>query len=231
MALRVLSGGAAQALVGALAARFKTETGLDIDGSFGAVGGMKARVLNGEPADLVILTQALISELADGGHIDPASVRDIGSVLTAVAVRAGEPTPAIGNAGELRAALLAADAIYFPDPKLATAGIHFAKILAALGIADEVAARLRTYPNGATAMLALAASSDAHPIGCTQITEILAVDGLTLVGVLPKQFELATIYTAGAATLAAHPDAARRLAALLAAPEAEATRKQLGFGL
>lgn len=231
MALRVLSGGAAQALVGAVAARFTAETGMTIDGSFGAVGGMKARLLGGEPADLLILTHALIEELAGGGHIDPASMTDIGTVRTAVAVRAGDPVPAIGNADELRAALLAADAIYFPDPKLATAGIHFAKILATLGIADAVAARLRTFPNGATAMLALAASIEAHPIGCTQITEILAVDGLTFAGMLPAQFELATVYTAGVATRAAHPDAARRLAAMLAAPEAGEIRRTLGFGL
>ena len=57
----------------------------------------------------------------------PASAADIGTVLTAVAVRSGDPVPDVGNAAGLRAALLAADAIYFPDPKLATAGIHFAR--------------------------------------------------------------------------------------------------------
>ena len=100
---------------------------------------------------------------------------------------AGDPAPSIGDAAALRAALLAADAIYFPDPKLATAGIHFAKVLDALGIAGEVAARLRPFPNGAAAMQALARAPDARPIGCTQVTEILNTPGVTLVGPLPKR--------------------------------------------
>jgi molybdate transport system substrate-binding protein len=230
MGLKLLSGGAAQALVGELAPRFKAETGLDIEGKFGAVGAMKAQLLEGAPADLLILTKALIGELAAGGHIDASSVKDVGVVRTAVAVREGDPVPKIGDAAALRSALLAADAIYFPDPKLATAGIHFAKIIGALGIAGEVAGRLRTFPNGATAMLALSSSTDAQPIGCTQITEILAVSGLTLAGFLPEEFELATIYTAGVAACAEHPEAARKLAAILTAADTEDIRKQVGFG-
>jgi molybdate transport system substrate-binding protein len=230
MSLKLFSGGAAQALVGELAGQFKTETGLDIEGQFGAVGGMKAKLLEGESADLLILSRVLIDELAAGGHVDPASVTDVGVVRTAVAVRQGDAVPPIGDAGALRCALLAADAIFFPDPKLATAGIHFAKVLSALGIADEVAAQLRTFPNGAAAMRALAASADAKPIGCTQITEMLSIPGLTIVGFLPREFELATIYTAGVATRAEQPGAARKLIAMLAAAEAADIRKKVGFG-
>jgi molybdate transport system substrate-binding protein len=231
MPLKLLSGGAAQALVGALAPQFKAKTGLDIAGTFGAVGAMKARLLDGEAADLLILSKALIDELAASGHVEASAIRDVGVVRTAIAVRAGDPPPPIGDAETLRAALRDSGAIYFPDPALATAGIHFAKVLSALGIAGEVADRTRTFPNGATAMRALAASTYAKPIGCTQITEILAVDGLTLVGVLPPQFELATIYTAGPARAAAHPEAARELAAMLTSTEAEEIRRKVGFGL
>jgi molybdate transport system substrate-binding protein len=205
------------------------ETGLEIDGIFGAVGAMKARLLSGEKADAVILTRAAIDELAMSGHIDPASIADLGTVRTAVAVRAGDPLPAIGTADELRHALQAADAIYFPDPKLATAGIHFAKVLGQLGVADELAARLRTFPNGATAMRELAASKDVRPIGCTQVTEIRATPGITLVGNLPKQFELATVYTIAIVKNVIDPEAAHRLAVLLTAPGARDIREQAGF--
>ena len=125
------------------------------------------------------------------------SAANIGTVLTAVAVRSGEPLPDVGNAAGLRAALLAADAIYFPDPKLATAGIHFAKVIERLGIAADVASRIKTYPNGATAMRELAAARGGRPIGCTQVTEILNTPGAQLVAPLPEGFELATVYTAG----------------------------------
>ena len=230
MHLKLLSGGAAQALVGAMAPQFRAETGFDIDGAFGAVGAMKARLLDGEPADLLILTRALIDELAAGGHVDAASVADIGVVRTAIAVRAADPAPPVGNADDLRGALRAADAIYSPDQTLSTAGIHFAKVLSALGIADEVAGRLREFPNGAAAMSALAAATERNPIGCTQVTEILGTPGLTLVGALPPEFELATAYTVAVTTRATSSGAARKLAAILVSAEARPLREQVGFG-
>jgi len=229
MKLTILSGGAAQGLVGTLAAEFKARSGCEIDGTFGAVGAMRDKLLGGAAADLLILTRALIDDLAAQGHVVAGSAANIGIVLTAVAVRSGEPLPDVGNAAGLRAALLAADAIYFPDPKLATAGIHFAKVIERLGIAADVASRIKTYPNGATAMRELAAARGGRSIGCTQVTEILSTPGAQLVGPLPVGFELSTVYAAGVCTRAALPEQARALAALLAGGTARAARQLAGF--
>jgi molybdate transport system substrate-binding protein len=230
MQVRLLSGGAAQGLVEALAPRFKAETGYTIAGSFGAVGAMRDRLLSGEPADLLLLTSALIAELVQQGQVAATSVHDIGIVRTAVAVRAEAPIRAIDTPDQLRAALLAADAIYFPDPRQATAGIHFAKVLERLGIAGEtLAAKARRHANGATAMRALANWRGGRALGCTQATEILNTPGLRLVGPLPPPFELATVYTAGVASKAAAPAPARALGALLAAAESESMRARMGF--
>jgi molybdate transport system substrate-binding protein len=229
MQISVLSGGAAQGLVNALAAQFRAQTGCGIAGTFGAVGAMRDKLLAGAPADLLILTRGLIDELVRAGHVVPGSVVDLGIVRTGVAVRAGETAPLVGDAASLRSALVAANGIYFPDPKLATAGIHFAKVLDALGISGEVGGRLRPYPNGAAAMQALSQVTDARVIGCAQVTEILNTPGVTLVGPLPKEFELATVYTAGVCIRAALPSEARRLAALLAGDDASSTRAQAGF--
>jgi molybdate transport system substrate-binding protein len=166
--IRILSGGAAQGLVEALQPSFEAGTGCRIDGVFGAVGAMQSRLLAGEPADIMILSRALIDGLARDGHVVTQSTKDIGSVQTAIAVRSGDPLPAVGDAAELRAALLAADAIHFPDPEQSTAGIHFAKVLRDLGIRDAIAQQLRPAANGATAMRALAASKSRQPLGCTQ---------------------------------------------------------------
>jgi molybdate transport system substrate-binding protein len=229
MKLVVLSGGAAQGLVGALAPQFKAETGCDIDGTFGAVGAMRDELLAGTPADVVILTYALIHELARRGHVVPGSAADIGTVLTAIAVRRDDPAPPIADAADLRAALLAGGEIYFPDPKLATAGIHFAGVLDRLGIAAEVAPRLRTFPNGATAMRALAAATGQRPIGCTQATEILATPRLRLVAPLPGELGLATVYTAAVCTKAGLSEQARALVGLLGSPAARESRQRAGF--
>ena len=64
MQLQILSGGAAQGLVHALSSQFKADTGCEIEGTFGAVGAMRDKLLGGAPADMLILTSALIAELA-----------------------------------------------------------------------------------------------------------------------------------------------------------------------
>jgi molybdate transport system substrate-binding protein len=227
--VRVLSGGAAQGLVDSVRPAFEASTGCTIDGVFGAVGAMSARLLSGEPADLLILSRTLIDELTRAGHAAPASIRDIGDVPTAVAVRSGEAPPWLHSAGDLRAALRAADEIHFPDPELATAGIHFAKVMRELGVWDELAARRRPAPNGATAMAALAASKSARPIGCTQATEILSTPGIVLAAPLPPGCALATTYTCAITGRAAAPEPAAALIALLTSDANRDARRRLGF--
>src|SRR3954467_2136875 len=127
--LTILSGGAAHGLVASLAARFKMETGFDISGDYGAVGAMADKLRRGQPTDLVILTAALLAQLAAEKLIVSASIRGIGLVETALAVRAGDPKVSVRDAAGLRAALLAADAIYVPDTSASTAGLHVASVL------------------------------------------------------------------------------------------------------
>jgi molybdate transport system substrate-binding protein len=229
MKLTLLSGGAAHGLVSALAPQFKAQTGAEIDGTFGAVGAMRDKLVAGASAEMLILTSALIAELTKSGHVAAGSAADLGAVATGVAVRNGDPVPAIHDADTLRTALRGADGIYFPDPKLATAGIHFAKVLERLGIANEVAPRLRPFPNGQTAMAELAAVKGGRPIGCTQITEILNTKGVMLVGNLPPDFALATVYTLGICTKAHAADLARQFAALLTGEASRELRRKLGF--
>lgn len=227
--LYLLSGGAAFGLVQALGESFRSQTGYSIAGAFSAVGVMRDRLLAGERADVLILTRALIEGLVASGHVRTGSLADVGSVQTALAVRTGQAPCAADDGPALRASLLAADAIYFPDPKLATAGIHFARVLDKLGIAEAVADRLRPHPNGAAAMAAMAAGADANPIGCTQVTEIMATPGVKLVAALPAGYDLSSIYTAGVAADSAAPEIAAALIALLCAPENAAARRTAGF--
>lgn len=227
--LHILSGGAAQGLVHALRGSIYNETGRAVEGSFGAVGLMRDKLLAGEPCDVLILTQALIDELAAGGHVLAGSATPLGVVRTGVAVQAGQPQPRVDNAESLKAALLAAKGIYFPDPVKATAGIHFMNVLKKLGIDQQVAGALRPFPNGATAMKEMASASGPGLIGCTQVTEILYTPGVQLVSVLPKEFELATVYTAAVAANAEQPQAARMMIELLAGPAAADVRRAGGF--
>ena len=222
--LQLVSAGAAHALV----QRVAGERGIEATGSFGAVGAMLDKLLAGEPCDVVILTDAQIARLTAERRVLAGTSADLGSVATSIAVRAGGPVPQVGDEKALRAALLAASAIYFPDPAKATAGIHFAKVIDKLGIRAKVADRLRTFPNGATAMRAMAEDQEL-PIGCTQSTEILATRGVRLVAPLPRGCDLLTVYTAAVSKTAAHADDARAFVAALTGEDTRADRVATGF--
>jgi molybdate transport system substrate-binding protein len=227
--LNILSGGAAQGLVASLAPKFREQTGLEITGEFGAVGAMAGKLRSRTPADLVVLTSALIADLARDNLVGSSSITDIGRVETALAVRAADPLVRAEDAASLREALLDADAIFVPDTKASTAGIHVAKVLDQLAIAETVAARLKIYPNGATAMRHLAESDAVRPIGCTQSTEIINTRGVKLSGSLPRGCDLSTLYTAAVATGAANPRQAQLLIELLTRADQQEMRTRAGF--
>lgn len=227
--LHLLSAGAALGLVRDLQDRFTAETGATLQARFGAVGAMREALLAGEPCDVIILTEAMIQALGTEGRADAASRQPLGRVRTGVAVRAGDPHPAVATAAGLRDALQQAQALYFPDPLKATAGIHFAKVMRELGVHDALQPRFKPYPNGATAMRELAASSGPGQLGCTQVTEILYTPGVELVGLLPPEFELATLYTAAVTPQAADASLAQRFIALLSGADTRAVRMAGGF--
>lgn len=227
--LHILSGGAAFGLVSKLEGRFAAENACSITGTYNAVGVMRDQLLAGAPCDVVILTSALIAQLEASGHVLPGTARDLGKVRTGVAVRSGEAAPAVGTAQELKAALLAASEVYFPDPIKATAGIHFMNVMKQLGVNGVLADRLRPFPNGATAMGEMAKVGKPGAIGCTQVTEILYTPGVTLIAPLPTEFELATTYTAAVSAQAESPNAARALIDMLSSPQVQSIRSAGGF--
>ena len=226
--LNLLCAGAVKGLVLALQSDFERATGLRLRATFGAVGAMRDALRDGAPCDVFVATDAMVESLQASGELRAGSARAIGTVQTAIAVKATAARPAIDTAGTLKATILAASAIYFPDATLSTAGKHVASVLERLGIDDTMAPRLRMFANGATAMRELAAADD-DAIGCTQATEIRYTPGLALVGPLPPPFALATVYGAGIAATARDAGAAQRLIDALAGASSAALRRDGGF--
>jgi molybdate transport system substrate-binding protein len=227
--LKILSGGAANGLVNAVRAEFLQATGLHITGDFGAVGGLFDRIVAGEAVDIVILSQKLMDDLLQRGAIVAQGMMPLGKVVTGIAVRDGQARPAVNDAGALKQAFLNADAIYIPDHIKSTAGIHVASVLNKLGIFETVLPRLKTYPNGQTAMTEMAKATQGNPIGCTQMTEILNTHGVHYVGDLPQGFDLATVYTAAQASKAQQPAAVQALISMLCSAAHAQTRLKAGF--
>ncbi|HXV11366.1 MAG TPA: substrate-binding domain-containing protein [Burkholderiales bacterium] len=226
--IRILSAGAAQAVVEPLIAAFKQE-GHDVAAEFGAVGAMKSRLLDGAAADVIILTAALIDELIASSQVVAGSRVDLGRVGTGVAVRKGTPLPDVATIDVLRGNLLAATKIVCPDPAIATAGKVVMRALEGMGISEQSKPRLQFFPNGYAAMKWLAASSGQLELGITQNTEIKANKGVTYVGPLPDGLQMKTMYSAGLCARATDTAAAQAFIATLTGPTNRAALAAAGY--
>lgn len=228
--LNVLGGGAVQGLVQRLRPVLEARLGRPVVADFGAVGAMAERYRQGEPCDVLVLSEALIERLAQEGHLVAHSAVPVGSVKTGVALRLADAVPPLALPDELRNALLAATSIHVPDPVKSTAGIHVMDVLRRLGIADAVQARMRSHANGATAMAALSRAEDARPIGCTQITEILLTPGVKVASALEGAFALATVYVGAVTRRSSQPQVAALFVQEIGSPRHADVRRLVGIG-
>jgi molybdate transport system substrate-binding protein len=196
--------------------------------AFGTAGAIRGRIEAGEAADLVILPPAPLGDLAKAGLVLADTQRSLVLVRIGAAVRAGAPHPAIADEASFKAALAAAPSLGMADPASgATSGIYLAKLVQQLGLGEALKDRIKLYPDGANAMAALAQGEVALAAG--QISEIVPVAGIELVGPIPEALQLKTIYAAAVAAKSASPEAARALLSLLAAPEMAAVYRANGF--
>ena len=189
----VLAAGAAKELVSRIDTPFTQATGHRIKATFDTVGALRERVEKGERPDVVILSRAAIAQLNKLGLIDAATIRDVGDVQVGLAVNATTAVPDISTPEALRKALLAATSIAYADPaRGATAGAHFAKVLATLGIYEQVASKVTVLPFGVEVIEAVAAGK--YELGVSQSSEIVQHKGVRYVGALPMPHQLATRY-------------------------------------
>ena len=213
--IKVLSAGAVRAIVTELAQAFEKETGHKVSLAFGTVGVTRQR-LAADPADVVIMSDVAIDESIKQDRIVSGSRTDIARTGMGVGVREGTPAPDISTSEAFKQALLAAKSITYVDPAQgATSGIHLAGVLQQLGIADAMKAKTTLVPGGYPAEL-VAKGEVAMVVH--QISEIVPVKGVTLVGPLPKDVQKVTVYSAGIATKATAPEVARAFVTFLTAP-------------
>jgi molybdate transport system substrate-binding protein len=194
--LKVVSGGAFKQVLTALAAQYQKESGNKLDVVYQTVGQHLDLIRNGkEEFDVAVLTPDAIDALAKEGKVVPGSAAALAKVGVGVVVKAGAPQPDISTVDAFKRALLAAKSVAYIDPKAGgSSGIYVAKLLEKLGIADQVNAKAVLVHGGAVADHV--ADGEAE-IGVHQISEILPVEGATLVGPLPAEIQNYTVYAAG----------------------------------
>ena len=226
--LNVLAAGAVEAVVREMVGSFEKESGHTVKLTYAPVGALRDRIYAGEPADLTIVTPVIIEQLQARGLVRPSTRTDLGRVGGGIAVRKGAPRPAIGTSEELKQALLAAKEIYHADPKIATAGAYFLQVADRLGIGEEVRKKGRTAGGGKVSM-ELMAKSAAEAIGLTQISEILSVPQVELVGPYPGNFQLMTTYTGIVLERTPHAAAAEAFLRFLIGPTVQERFKKQGY--
>lgn len=191
-----------------------------------SVGGVDAakRVQAGEPFDVVILASDAIDKLVAAGHVSAASKVDLVHSGVAVAVQAGAPVPDIGSEDAVRAAVLAAPSIsYSTGPS----GVALAQLFERWGIAQEIAPRIVQAPPGVPVGTLVARGEVA--LGFQQLSELLHVPGITLVGPLPAAIQITTTFSAGVGAASAQPAAAQALLAFMASPAAALPKRKQGM--
>jgi molybdate transport system substrate-binding protein len=145
-----------------------------------------------------------------------------------IAIRKGAPRPAIGTPEELKRALLSAKEIYYADPKIATAGAYFLSVADSLEIGDEVRKKVRTA-GGGKASMELMAKSTVEAIGLTQISEILSVPEVELVGPYPGDLQVMTTYSGILLKRTRHTEAAKAFLRFLTSLPVQARFRQQGY--
>jgi molybdate transport system substrate-binding protein len=225
--LVVLSAAAVKSVMADVPARFEAATGTKIRFVFGTAGVIRDAAVGG-PFDIAILPPAPLEDLVKRGLVIADSRHDLGAVRLGAAVRTGTYPPRIATEAEFKETLLAASSIGMADPATgATSGIYLAKLLDRLGIADAVKPKLKLYPEGQTAMEAGARGEVA--LGLGQISEIMPVAGMTLIGPIPESLQLRTVYAAGLAVKSANPARAQALMDLLRGRDLGEVFKLNGF--
>lgn len=226
--LNVLAAGATESTVRDVVGAFEKESGHTVRLTYGAVGVLRDKIYAGEPTDLTIVTPIIIEELQAKGLVRLNTRRDLGRVGGGIAVRVGGARPAVGTPEELKQALLAAQEVYYADPATATAGAYLLKVADRLGVGDAVRQKGRTARGGKEAM-ELMAKSATNAIGLTQISEILSVKEVVLVGPYPGDLQSMTTYTGILLTRTPQAEAAEAFLRFLTSPPVQARFMQAGY--
>ncbi|MBT9551606.1 MAG: substrate-binding domain-containing protein [Hydrogenophaga sp.] len=191
-----------------------------------SVGGVDAakRVQAGEAFDVVALASNAVAQLSTDGKVVAGSTVDVVRSGVALAVRRGAPHPDIGSEAAVKQAVLAARTLgYSTGPS----GVQLAKLFERWGIADQIQGRIVTAPPGVP-VGSLVARGEVE-LGFQQLSELMNLDGIDVLGPLPAEIQIITTFSAGLATASTQPDAVRALLAFLVSPATAPTKQRNGM--
>jgi len=223
-ALKVISSIATSAVLAELVGRYRQSSGQEIATEVTGGVDIVRRVEAGEAVDIVVLAANVIDQLIGKGRLVAGSRTDLARSGVAVAVSAGTARPDIGSEDAVRRAVLAARKVcYSTGPS----GVYLDKLFARWGIADEIRARLVQAPPG-TPVGTLLARGEAE-LGFQQLSELIHLPGIDLIGPLPPEIQLMTTFSAGLSVTSQRANDVRALLSFMTAPAAEAVKRKNGM--
>ena len=222
--LKLISSMATRQVLAELASAWQAVSGVEV--AIESVGGVDAakRVQAGEAFDGVVLASDAIDKLVAGGQVIAGSRVDLVHSRVAVAVKAGAPRPDISTEAALRSAIAAAGSIgYSTGPS----GVALVKLFERWGMADALAPRIVQAPPGVPVGTLVARGDVA--LGFQQLSELMHLEGITVVGTLPEAVSITTIFSAGVCTASNKKEMLEQLFAFMASPEAAASKRRHGM--
>jgi molybdate transport system substrate-binding protein len=210
--ISVLSTLALRAVLVEIAHDFRAMTALSFTATYKSTNAVLNLIADGATADMTIITREAIDSLVRDGIIAGDSTATLAQSAVGLAVRTGAPKPDIATVAALRRTLVDTKSIAFT--RLGASGVHFAQVIERLGIADDVRRKAHI---GDAYIGELVARGEAE-MAVQQISELMPVKGIDIVGPLPDEVQKISVFAAGIFRAARNPDGARQLIAYLAEP-------------
>ncbi|MDO9250528.1 MAG: substrate-binding domain-containing protein [Hydrogenophaga sp.] len=223
--IRIISSMATKQVLADLIALYQ-QTHPDTVIELESVGGVDAakRVQAGEAFDIVALASNALDQLSADGKVVAGSQVDVVRSGVALAVRSGAPHPDIGSEAAVKQAVLDARTLgYSTGPS----GVQLASLFERWGIAEQIKGRIVTAPPGVP-VGSLVAKGEVE-LGFQQLSELMSLEGIDVLGPLPAEIQIITTFSAGLATTSTQPDAVRALLAFLVSPATEPTKQRNGM--
>lgn len=225
--LKMLSAGATEGPVTALLSEFTRASGHEVDVQFGTVGALRDRFLGGEKTDVIALSTVALQALEKEGRFVAGSLVEFGRASCGVAVRDGLLTPDISTPEAFKRALLNARSVGATDPAQGgSSGIYLVKLFERMGIADAMKGKMVLGKAGRD--VAYAVATGRAELGITFTSEFVPIEGVKVVGPLPKEYEYVNGYGAAIA-LGAAAEPARALLSFLTSPSSKECFKAFGL--
>lgn len=207
-----------------LVPEFERATGHKVNITYAGGGGLATRIREGTRGDLFIGPEEFSGPLIEEGKLLAGTRTAFAHSITALAVRTGAPKPDISSPDKLKSTLLAAASVSYSG---GASGMHFVKVLERLGIADAIAAK-RVAARPGELIGAVVARGDSE-IGAQQVSELLPVAGIEILGPLPAELQHTIVYGATAFPQSTQREAAQAFVSFLRSAAAHTVLQRKGL--